>query len=442
MKNYLVAFITFQGFLLLVFVMGYIGAFDPVCEKLLFKGLANETVIPSHAPAAAGMQYSPRVYIYNELREWPSCSSTCDYYDCTTDALYKSLRARYPHVVTNPDDADLFYIPWSVQGSFMYRGDAKLCKGGETHLKRLDSVVQFLQRSPHFLRHGGRDHFWDILNYNLAAVFIGVSSLIPDKVLLGPLRHIIYGHYIRMTNKPMKPLAPLQDLSFTIRGEWKSTEWSWIRWNRTGGQEMWHKVVLVPIIPKRFVPDCSFKQWLQERPNWFFFRGGLRDCRFHAQRAFFMSLHKKFPKSFKKDDVIEPHYAPTVKQYESELRRHRFCVVIRCDDMETSRFIDAVANNCIPVTLSDGWRLSVAPFVDRLNYDAFTFNIPQRMFAEDPEGALNYISSQPEIVLQQMHGALMEARRALLFAHPESITHKLIMDEAYRHVQRNETGKL
>ncbi len=39
-----------------------------------------------------------------------------------------------------------------------------------------------------------------------------------------------------------------------------------------------------------------------------------------------------------------------------------------------SRFFDAISSDCMPVILSDSFMLSSPPFVDRLNYQMFTFN--------------------------------------------------------------------
>ncbi len=359
-----------------------------------------------------------RVYIYEELVLDKRCS-VCLHYDCTSPVLYAKLAAD-PNRVFNGSEADVFYIPFNLQGSY-YAG---LCRG-LTHGDRVESVLRFLERSPFFRRSAGADHFWDVLYYQLSANDPCCAPFLRDTAISGLLRHIVFGHYIRMTSAGMAPLAKV-DPAWRKR-EWKTTEWSWVRWGRPGGQYMWARTVLVPILPKHFQQDQSFNEWMA-RPNLFFYRGGGRDCRFHQQRALFMNITAahSLPRS-----TFYRSYAPTLAQYRSELAMHKFCIVIRCDDLETSRFIDAVAMNCIPVTLSDGWRLAVAPFWDRLNYDAFTFNIPQTMFVSDPLGALNFVASQPEGVVRRMFSALQKARQALVWNHPASQTHRYVLDEAH-----------
>lgn len=97
--------------------------------------------------------------------------------------------------------------------------------------------------------------------------------------------------------------------------------------------------------------------------------------------------------------------------------------------------MEAIAENLIPITISDGWRLQVAPFAERLNYDAFTFNIPQKMWETDPMGSIHFMSSQPEFVYQSMFAALQEARKVLLWDHPESVTADWVMREAWERAQ-------
>ncbi len=71
----------------------------------------------------------------------------------------------------------------------------------------------------------------------------------------------------------------------------------------------------------------------------------------------------------------------------------------------------------------------MAPFWERLNYDSFTFNIPQAMWMADTFGCLHWIMSQPDFVYRQMFAAMQEARKALLWRHPQSRTIDWLMRE-------------
>jgi len=101
-----------------------------------------------------------------------------------------------------------------------------------------------------------------------------------------------------------------------------------------------------------------------------------------------------------------------------------------CDDPHTSRFVDALAAGCIPVIINDLWNLQVKPFAQLINWDAFTFQIPEMLFRRDPKAAAHWIYDWPEIKLQRMHRALLEARQALLWDHPESLTARLALKQA------------
>lgn len=100
-----------------------------------------------------------------------------------------------------------------------------------------------------------------------------------------------------------------------------------------------------------------------------------------------------------------------------------------------SRFYDALASDCFPVILSDSWRLTAAPFADRLNYDSFTFTLPTGVFQRDPRGALDWVQRLPRDVMRRRFAAMQEAKKVLLFNHKQSQTHEWVLREALEAVK-------
>lgn len=226
----------------------------------------------------------------------------------------------------------------------------------------------------------------------------------------------------------MPPLHP-HNLSFT-------NDWNSIREQNCVNDEGYDfnrvssRIVLTPIRTKA-VTMSTYEQW-KARPKMFHFRGRSTSplgsaCRSQqSQRTHLASLAS----ALGENSTMVDGYS-TKMAYLQELRLHKFAFVVRCDDLQTSRFMDAVAENLIPITISDGWRLQVAPFFERLNYDAFTFNFPQKLWETDPMGCIHHMTSQPEAVYKQMFAALQEARKVLLWAHPESVTPFWVLREVY-----------
>ncbi len=92
----------------------------------------------------------------------------------------------------------------------------------------------------------------------------------------------------------------------------------------------------------------------------------LHHCRPSAPRQRDFVLHKLRP--LLANSTVEGSHAASRDVFLRELWEHRFCLIVRGDDMQTSRFLDGIAFGCIPVLLTDGWHTVVAPFADRINY--------------------------------------------------------------------------
>ena len=176
-----------------------------------------------------------------------------------------------------------------------------------------------------------------------------------------------------------------------------------------------------------FVPDQPFSHWMQ-RSTGIFFRGRHpKHCKLgkEVRNATVEKLQGVVPHS-----VIEAAHAPNGDQYKQEIQSSRFCLVMSCDDVQTSRFVDSLAAGCLPVVIADGWDLIARPYPEHINYDAFTIHIPEKEWLEDPVGAAKWLYSMPHPKLKRMVLALQNARNALLWDHPKSIVAQMAMQQA------------
>lgn len=359
------------------------------------------------------------MYSGPEFELSPECYQ-CWYYQCTTKYFVSRLQS-HPWRTHNPELASLFVIPFDLFASFSFQG--KFCNG-TWHHQRVSRLLDALAASPWFVRRGGWDHYWGAHIYLVGrSTWTGAydSSLLDPPLVNHPsgiLHNVTFGH----TNRNR---AQFLEYVKHPAPEWDVFPWHWIRFDGPAFR-LKHRAVVVPSDSTGWSDDITFNQWKQRR-TLFWFRGGHRACAGATQEQ---------------RDFLMQHVAPLLsnssmhalavegQRFIDEVTDAKFCFVVRCDSIDTSRFADAIAHNCIPVTLSDGWRLQAAPFFQALNYDKFTMNIPERMLRMDPGGAINAVVSQPESEYRAMFSALQEARRALCWKHPQSVTHEYILREA------------
>ncbi len=352
------------------------GMMQPTCTQIEpARGVALKTAKNSTAPL--------RFYLYEELNNVaPATCYACGTYTCVMQAFVTRL-LMHEWRTMDPRQADVFVIPFSVFGSLM----AGNC--GSAHWERVVNVLRVLERSEWFRRSRGRDHFWLVPHYMLGgkqfADFLNPAFLHEG----GVLAHVVFGRYWRIRSRALSPLPGRRD-------DWTVDEMSWMR---TFGllsepNMVFRRNVVAPMHASFFydfgTPDAAWTAW-KARPKLFLFRGGHRDCigATQQQRNFLMkgatmccAMSDESRMWAHTSAEVAPllsrssmhrNVAASVETYLNEIQTHKFCFVVRCDDMQTSRFLDALAADCIPVLVSDGWRWIVAPFFEKLNYDSFTF---------------------------------------------------------------------
>ncbi|CAM9513927.1 unnamed protein product [Phaeothamnion confervicola] len=320
----------------------------------------------------------------------------------------------HPWRVKNPLHADVFVVPFDVDRSFdaalsprpELRRDAgghALCEG-VSHKERIAAAIAKLRASRFFKRKGGADHYWGMGSWRIREFSNLRDAYFPYKDY-DVLSKMMVGHFMNM--RVREPLPPARDPKLP-----RPTRFHWFDYFK----DHWGCSIVMPVTvaSELWVPDETYEEW-KARPTSIFYRGKSRDCHdmvAAAARNRTLEVADRIP-----DAIISRGHAP---DYPREIRGSRFCLVLGCDNPQTSRFFDAMAAGCIPVTINNGYRLVVAPFSRLINYDSFSIDIQETIVLEDPYLAMRYVLEEHEAAVKDLHRALMAERSKLLWSHPYS----------------------
>lgn len=105
-----------------------------------------------------------RFYIHEEVNNVDKVCFVCWTYTCTTAQLYRLLK-NHPWRTRDPAEAQLFWIPFSIEASYYAVPPWRPECNDSRHQERVERTVTFLRNNEWFKRHNGRDHFWDALHW-------------------------------------------------------------------------------------------------------------------------------------------------------------------------------------------------------------------------------------------------------------------------------------
>lgn len=352
-------------------------------------------------------------YIYDDPHinseiQFAGCTmknSSLDYLAVTKDFL--GQMKKHQSRVSDPSQAKWYIVPWDIDETYWYVDGCN----GKTAKEWMNYALDRLETSTYFKKNEGRDHIWVAMRFNL--INPTEWSFIPvNRAHI--LTHMVVGRYISYHLQTGEDVYGFDALPYHFTKLERSTE-------------DWRCTMLLPAksAPNLFVEQENFETW-NKRPNTIFFRGRKpKRCRIgDPVRNVTMDLQHVIPGS-----IIEPGHADTPEQYIHEITQAKFCLVMSCDDVQTSRFVDSLAAGCLPVVIADGWDIVAKPFAEHINYDTFTIKIPESLWLADPVGSAHWIYHWPDVKLRRMHAALYEARNALLWNHPESTVAEMAMQQ-------------
>lgn len=332
------------------------------------------------------------------------------YYFDVMDFWLRDLN-QHPWRTTDPELADMFFIPFNMDDSFA-AGDCK----GVSHFARVKNVVQALGASSTYRKNFGWDHVWPIGHYRL--IFRNAAGLIPEgyKGILSNMTVTRFMDWKLSLGHKDYGITWQQEIK--LAGLWRL-------------HHFWRCTVSTPIFTPDNVwaddTDLSFDKWKQ-RDIFFHYRGKGRNCSSYGTAIDVNDLRYAATDGWKKHypdpnnvfpNSIFSHERAPGDSFGAELKSSRFCLVLRCDDPLASRFYDAIAAGCIPVVISDGWLLTVAPFVEKINYHSFAIIVPESIYWYDAVGALRFAYSHEDSHLQTLYKNLLQERKKLLWRHEQ-----------------------
>ena len=336
------------------------------------------------------------------------------YYFDVMDFWRRDL-SNHPWRTRDPEQAELFIVPFNVDDSHV----VDRC-GGTDHRSRMRLAIQTLTKSPYYRRKYGWDHFWPIGHHLLFPMIIVQEKLIPPD-FKGIISNMTIGRYLDFNFVQGKG-----DLYGIKAGE---SVYMWRHYHD------WRCTITTPIITSGMLwqEDDSFEVW-KDRPILVHYRGRGSDCggfKTHFSSANLRqradALHSLIPKS-----TVSQNHSSSQELYYKEIKSSKFCLVFRCDDPQTSRFYDALAAGCIPVIISDGFHLVVAPFIRSINYASFSIAIPETVWMEDPVSAIRFAYYYEESEIRNLYENLLKERPKLLWRHPQT----LVATYGLREIQR------
>ena len=362
-------------------------------------------------------------YIYDDPKI--TMNGLFDDYGGEIGTLVK-LWEKHPSRVLDPSKAKLFIVPTNILASF----DNDKANNYKNHIKRLDTAMNALLNNKWFKRNNGADHVIDWHEYQFYFMREGgeFEHLFPEKwlpyleeVFLSPCKYWGMSKWENDYKKNPKLRDHRKELYVDKDGNYKLNEKSknivqkpWqIGWRWSGyGKTM---KIITP----------TYENW-KKRPYLIFY---INDRSAPKKELKIRQLPIKQKKYF--PDCLIKRRLPK-KEWEESWGKGKFSFVMSGDDPCSHSFTNAIAGGCIPIIVSDLFELVCLPFKKHIDLKSFTISIPEDEFLKSPEKVVPMLKSLSEDVIKSKLKALREVQPKLLYNHPNTIVHELVLDEIKR----------
>ncbi|KAI3516003.1 hypothetical protein L1887_14910 [Cichorium endivia] len=251
----------------------------------------------------------------HSVEYWMMASLLCE--SCTNADSSEAVR------VSDPDAADVFFVPFFSSLSFNTHGRNMTDPDTEVDRQLQVDILKFLRQSSYWQRSGGRDHVIPMHHPN-------AFRFLREEVNASILIVADFGRYSKnMSNLQKDVVAPYMHVMESFLDD--------------------------------DVPDPY-----NSRTTLLFFRG--RTVR--KSEGVIRAKLEKILKGYK-DVHYEASYATgeSIKASSEGMRSSKFCLNPAGDTPSSNRLFDAIVSHCVPVIVSDQIEL---PFEDELDYNNFS----------------------------------------------------------------------
>ena len=361
-------------------------------------------------------------YIYDDPKI--TMNGLFDDYGGEIGTLVK-LWKKHPSRVLDPSKAKLFIVPTNILASF----DNDKANNYKNHIKRIDTAMNALLNNKWFKRNNGADHFLDWHEWPYKYAGGGeFKHLLPKKwlpyleeVFLSPYKYLGMSKWKNDYKKNPKLREYRKNMYIDKDGKYKLSEKSknivhkpfQLGWNYTNYGKTFK--IIIP----------TYENWVNRPYLIYHVTHNSTNPTGVKIRQLPMKNKKYFP-----DCLISTNLPK--KEWEESWGKGKFAFVMTGDDPCTHQFTHAIAGGCIPIIVSDLFELICIPFKKYIDLKSFTISIPEDKFLKSPEKVVPMLKSLSENTIKSKLKALREVQPKLLYNHPNTIVHELVLDEIKR----------
>ena len=319
-----------------------------------------------------------KIYVYEDIATIFSEALRCtdiniDWVEAQSlaDVEMNIRMLQHPARVLDPAQANMFYIPIVMAPSVIlgHTGGGGLCPEYLSHEQRIRQVVHVLEASPWYRRNQGADHFIVTAWRNGSDVYLG-------ELFKHVFRNVVAGFFEVSEETKHEPRV--------------------------------RHVFDIPYVANQYADSFNKMEPKSQKVYNFAFRSsmgahedlscstglGVRSC--------VCSLAKALPEQLGACRLECVARAPlAVSLNATHLTDHRsqaegmaqshYCLVMHGDTLSSSRLYSAIASDCLPVIISDGFRGAFNGWA--VDWNSFVLYIPEADFVRDPVGELDAILS-------------------------------------------------
>lgn len=322
-------------------------------------------------------------------------------YDDLDESLYNTFKNSNLRT-SDPEEADIFIVGIPFRKSYEF--------DNKNHNKNMTIALETLFEKKYFKKYNGKNHLLLASHHQFSAWSSMSNKLILlkywDKLENVTCTRYLYYHMSKWENiLKEQPLICVPTSLFPL---WEKTK----------------KSILVPY--KAFnninIIEPNFEEW-NKRKIYIFYHTR------KAGSAHGATILRHLP--VKKPHLFEGSIGFDIeeKKWLKEFENSKFALVIRGDDSSSHSFVHAISLGCIPVIISDLFKIVALPFNNTIKLDDIAIQIQEKDFLEHPENVMKNLKNIPDDILENKIKKIKEIQPMLLYNHKNSIVGTMILNQ-------------